>query len=797
MPNRPTRSSLVPLLLLASVCRVAPAQQVGADWSPSAPALELATEEVGALPPSVRATPLEGGRWRLRVALASRVRAENVALAGGFNGWSQTEHPMKRGADGRWSVELDVPSGVWSYKFVVDGARWIADPDNPDREPDGFGAENAVLRLGALGRPDALEGERGDGEVVTVALEHDPGRSLYLQRTGDRALVRYRTLDGDVDAVTLEVEPDGSYPMVDAGRSGAFRLWQVEVPLAEAKLRYGFVLVDGGERASDPRLHVLDPDALLEFTTPDWAKNATWYQVFAERFRNGDPSNDPPRTRPWTSDWDVPAEWEGADGQTFWEYYVFQRMYGGDLAGVRDQLDHIQSLGVDALYFNPIFAAEGSHKYNATDYRHIDPGFGAGEDLAEATRGEDLKDPSTWVWTPSDRLFLELLAECKARGIRVVLDGVFNHVGVRHPAFVDVRESGEDSRFADWFEILSFEPFRYAGWAGFGELPVFAKNADGLASAEVEQHVFDVTRRWMDPDGDGDPSDGIDGWRLDVPMEIAMPFWERWRVVVKSANPDAYITGEVWDRADTWLDGKRFDAVMNYQFAETAIEWIGNDRDKITASEADRRLAELRLAYPREATYAMMNLVDSHDTDRLVSMLKNPDRSYDRENRVQDGSPYDGSKPDPVHYRRARLVALLQMTYVGAPMVYYGDEVGMWGADDPVNRKPMLWADVGEYANDDDRVDAEHLAHYRAVGMLRREHAALRVGSFRTLRTDDDADLWVFERALGEEALVVALNAGSAPAALSEETLDGVEVLFGELDDGRVPPIAGVVLRRR
>ncbi|MEM7518848.1 MAG: alpha-amylase family glycosyl hydrolase, partial [Planctomycetota bacterium] len=144
-----------------------------------------------------------------------------------------------------------------------------------------------------------------------------------------------------------------------------------------------------------------------------------------------------------------------------------------------------------------------------------------------------------------------ILAECKARGIRVVLDGVFNHVGVRHPAFVDVRESGEDSRFADWFEILSFEPFRYAGWAGFGELPVFAKNADGLASAEVEQHVFDVTRRWMDPDGDGDPSDGIDGWRLDVPMEIAMPFWERWRVVVKSANPDAYITGEVWDRADT------------------------------------------------------------------------------------------------------------------------------------------------------------------------------------------------------------------------------------------------------
>ena len=231
----------------------------------------------------------------------------------------------------------------------------------------------------------------------------------------------------------------------------------------------------------------------------------------------------------------------------------------------------------------------------------------------------------------------------------------------------------------------------------------------------------------MDPNGDGDPSDGIDGWRLDVPMEVAMPFWDRWCAHVKSINPDAYLTGEVWDRADAWVNGERFDAVMNYVFARAAIEWIGHDRRKITASELDRRLSELRLAYPLETTQCMMNLADSHDTDRLVSMMLNPDRGYDQENREQTNRGYDNSKPGEVHYRRARLMALLQMTYIGAPMIYYGDEVGMWGPDDPSNRKPMLWKDLQPYAKSrENRVDEEHLDHYRRLGALRRENPALR-----------------------------------------------------------------------
>ena len=159
-------------------------------------------------------------------------------------------------------------------------------------------------------------------------------------------------------------------------------------------------------------------------------------------------------------------------------------------------------------------------------------------------------------------------------------------MGTAHPAFVDVRANGRESRYADWFDITSWEPFAYEGWAGFGELPAFRKDqTHGLASETARRHIYDITRRWMDPDGDGDPSDGIDGWRLDVPNDVPMAFWYDWCDFVRSINPDAYITGEIWSRADEWLDGRSFDAVMNYQFAEPALAWIGNKDKRIPPSE--------------------------------------------------------------------------------------------------------------------------------------------------------------------------------------------------------------------
>jgi len=280
-----------------------------------------------------------------------------------------------------------------------------------------------------------------------------------------------------------------------------------------------------------------------------------------------------------------------------------------------------------------------------------------------------------------------------------------------------------------------------------------------------------------------------------------MGFWREWRRLVKSINPDAYITGEIWQRADAWLDGTTFDAVMNYPFADAAIAWIGHRARKIPPSEFDRRLAELRMAYPAEVSFVLQNLLDSHDTDRIASMLANPDRAYDEGNRPQDGAVgYDGSKPGPEIWRKVRLLALLQATYVGAPMVWNGAEAGMWGADDPTNRKPLLWEDLEPYDHPDDRVDRDLLDRYRQVFSMRAKWPALRTGSFRTLLVDDERDLWVFERADADARIVVALNASERDATieLPGPTGGAIDALGGAdlsaLPSLVVPAVGGTVI---
>jgi glycosidase len=520
-----------------------------------------------------------------------------------------------------------------------------------------------------------------------------------------------------------------------------------------------------------------------------------------DRFRNGDPSNDPNGTIPWDHDWYQPFGSEGKDGQTFYRHYVFSRFAGGDLQGLQDRLPYLRDLGVNALYLMPMFQASTPHKYNATSFIHVDEHFGTTGDYAPAEAKEDLLDPATWTFTPTDRRFLAFIREAKRMGFRVVIDGVFNHCGTNHPAFRDLKVHGQSSRYADWFDITSWDPFAYEAWWGFSELPVFRKDPDtGLASASVRQHIFDVTRRWMDPDGDGDPSDGIDGWRLDVPNEVPLPFWHEWCALVRRINPQAYVVGEIWERADQWLDGRAFDAVMNYEFAKPAIAWVIDRREKITASEFDRRLAELRMAYAPECSYAMMNLLDSHDTDRIASMARNPDRKYNHLNREQEGNPYDAGRPGEEDRARQRLLALLQMTYVGAPMVYYGDEAGMWGSNDPNNRRPMLWDDLPPNWNPQERLDAAMREHYRTVIGLRRSLPALRTGSYRTVLADDAQDVLAFVREKDGQRVVVALNASTKPATVSLPVDGAFRDAFGAPapgDDGlrrvTVPPLGGRV----
>ena len=791
----------------ASACVLAaPVLSAVPDWPPDVPLVLPDPEAPRVEPPdSIRIEPVGERRFRCSFLVVAE-DAQSVALVGSFNGWNANATPMAHAPMGRggphgFEVTLELPEGEHTYKFAVDET-WIADPENDVALPDGYGGRNSVLALGAFAVRGGTGAELGDGRFDHAGLAHDPGSVRFLQRAGERRWsLRLRTWAADVERVELAVEGAEPAAMAHVLRTARFDWWELSLDVHEEADAYTFLLHDGSELARHPEVFSLAAAPSAAFTTPDWAKEAVWYQIMLDRFRSGDSENDPPGVHEWTSEWYAPSKAERRTGQSFYRYDVFQRLYGGDLAGLRESLDYLSELGITALYLNPIFQASTHHKYNATNFLHVDEHFGAGDDYAAAEAAEDLLDPSTWTFTETDRLFLDFVKEAKSRGIRVVLDGVFNHVGTLHPAFRDVQEKGAESRFADWFSIRSFEPFEYEGWAGFGELPVFAKTATGFASDEVKQHIFDVTRRWMDPDGDGDPSDGIDGWRLDVPNEVAQPFWEEWRALVKSINPDALICGEIWQRAESWLDGRTFDAVMNYPFAEVAVEWIGHRQRKITASEADRRLAELRLAYPGQVTAVLWNLVDSHDTDRLVSQLLNPDRDYDRENREQENPDYDASKPSPDLFARARLIALLQMTYVGAPVVYYGDEIGMWGSDDPNNRKPMVWEHLGRFDDRQQRVDKAHLAFYRDAIALRQAHPALRTGSFRTVLVDDDADVWAFVRESADEQCLVVLNASDTKRTVELEQLgDGWELVFGEADGepdrARVPGVSGSVWRR-
>lgn len=546
-----------------------------------------------------------------------------------------------------------------------------------------------------------------------------------------------------------------------------------------------------------------EPVKAKEFV-PDWAKDAIWYQIFPERFRNGDPSNDPTkedirgafphapslpwRVHPWTSDWYARQDYEEDTSVPFHDL-LQRRRYGGDLQGIIDKLDYLQNLGINAVYLNPVFDSPSMHKYDGKSFHHIDPNFGPdpeGDRRLIAT--EDPNNPETWVWTSADKLMLELIRQCHARGIRVIFDGVFNHMGLGSWPFVDVIEKQQDSPYAGWFTVNSWRDekkgtkFDYEGWFGHKTLPEFREDEEGIV-AGPRDYIFAATRRWMDPDGDGDPSDGIDGWRLDVAFCVAHPFWKKWRTVVKSVNPEAYITAELIDpvpKLKPYLQGDEFDAVMNYNFAFASSDYFADEKTRISTTEFDRRLRELREAFPPGVAEVQQNLFGSHDTDRIGSHIVNRDKehasdwaAYFNFSKVQNGQ-YDPRKPTPKELESQKLFAVLQMTYVGAPMIYYGDEVGMWGANDPDCRKPMVWEDLvyepeatlpdGSKRDRPDTVEVNHdlLEYYRRLIALRRELPALRRGSFETVRIDDERQLYGFRRKLGSEEVLVVLNNSNA-----------------------------------
>ena len=690
---------------------------------------------------------------------------------------SWDENYGKDGAPGGDNIALVVPEGGAAVTFTFnDTTKQIRDSINNPPNP-GL-----------------------DGDVWWDGLGHDSRDSLYRTpwgavTQGTQVRLRFRTYAGDVEGVGVRVVDSinggaTTYTMTKVATVPAapfsYDFWEVTVgaPPARREVQlYTFGAVDGdkivyygddaaadggwGAASATPpanpyNIYVYDAG----YTTPDWARNATIYQIFPDRFRNGDATNDST-----AADWFYPAErghawpivpWntivpdpEPYDPSNAWWNTYSSTFYGGDLRGVIDKLDYLQSFGVNTLYFNPIFDSPSNHRYDGRDYMTIAPSLG---DLA---------------------LFRELDAATEARGMKIVLDLVPNHVSSdsiyfdrfgRHPE-VGACES-VDSPYRSWFYFKPASPAgsgvcagdtTYEAWFGVVTLPK-VNTTDNDAVREFWLRDADaVVKYWL--------AQGADGYRVDVANEIAPSFFEEWRPILRAADPEVQTYSETWGESDVrpMVLGDKFDSTMNYRFATALLSFLRDtpfsDGDgnlgltPLKPSEFEAALRAIQEDYPEPAWATAMNLLDSHDTNRAVIKLDHDGIAGTGADRVPVNGFTDGKT-------RLKTVALLQFTLPGAPTVYYGDEVGLAGfgsdvpRDDPYNRQPYPWADAAGYGALPEwrKADAGLLAVYQQLGTMRSQYSFLRTGSFDTLLTDDVANVLAYGRQNEDGVAVVIVN---------------------------------------
>jgi len=549
---------------------------------------------------------------------------------------------------------------------------------------------------------------------LTAAVEHkarppyayplDGGTLRVVVRAGKGLLRTVTAVYGDrygplEDGETVALQPAGS----DADSD----YFLGELTLRPPRFRYAFLLDDGtgpvwfsetGFSSTPPKTgHFVYPyiNAADLYDVPDWLVDGVVYQIFPERFANGNPANDPPGVRPWRDD--RPAA---------------RSFYGGDLEGIIQRLPHLEELGVTVLYLTPAFASPSNHKYDTTDYYRIDPHFGD-----EAT-------------------LRELVQQCHARGIRVMLDAVFNHSDFDFFAFRDVRERGRESPYADWFHIHGF-PVRTK------PTPNYETFANGISSMPklrtetpaVREYLLGVARYWIE-------ACDIDGWRIDVANEVDHAFWRELRRTVRAVKPDAAVVGEIWHDALPWLLGDQFDGVTNYPLREACLDFFA--RGRIGADGFAQALVRNLLAYPRPALMGSWNLLGSHDTERFLTACGGD-------------------------ARKAALAAVFTMTWVGAPLVYYGDEIGMEGGNDPDCRRPMSW--------DRSRWNEPLFRLYKRLVGLRRGIPALRRGDARIVYADPATNVVAYWRgfAAGSGAVDDGQDGvGAAPSPGAADPTPGV-----------------------
>ncbi len=651
-----------------------------------------------------------------------------------------------------------------------------------------------------------------DNDVWWDGVRHDSRDTLYrtpggVVPAGTPVTLRLRTYHDDVSSVKLRLYSVNAgaaqlLPMtkvasgVSCYQQTAYTCdyWAYQVSSATPdNLWYRFLVTDGTKTvyyadntpALDGGLGAVTAGPVDQsyalmfsvpgFSSPAWARDAVVYQIFPDRFRNGRANNDPATgdTRyadpvldlPWST---LPEgycrNYAGATATTCPTRYgppqspdgkeiPRGRDYeGGDLKGIDQQLDYLRALGINTLYLNPIADSGSDHGYDTQDYTKVDPYFGTQKD------------------------FDNLVKHAKTLGVRIVLDGVFNHMSSDSPFFdryhhyatVGACES-VDSPWRSWFTFSAQaggpcagpagpNTMTYAGWFGFDSIPVLTKT-----NAQVQAYFLTaptaITKLWLQA--------GANGWRMDVAGDASFPagYWETFRSVVKATKPDALTVSETWQKDSTllrMLRGDRFDTTMNYRFRDAVLglltpqsfdsKGFADSGQQITPSQFQARMESQREDYPAAAYTTLMNLLDSHDTERLLWTLTQG--TYDRAGRENPAAMAVGKQ-------RVRLASLIQFTVPGMPTVYYGDEVGVTGADDPDDRRAYPWSDLGGSP------DMALYQHYQALAAARAADPALTAGDLRFLLADDAAGTIAYGRNTSSRAALVALNVSGSPRTLT------------------------------
>ena len=587
---------------------------------------------------------------------------------------------------------------------------------------------------------------------------------------------RFRTAKDDVDRVGLVTSAD-TYVMEKECTQGEFDYYTFETRLGEEPFRYCFEVQSGTEKyyygrcgISREILEYYNFVVVPGFSTPDWAKGAVMYQIFTDRFYNGDKSNDVE-----TNEYYYIGDY--SQRVTNWDKYPanmgVREFYGGDLQGVMDKLDYLQDLGVEVVYFNPLFVSPSNHKYDIQDYDYIDPHYGkivddGGEVLpngvTDNSQATKYKKRTTGLKNleASNELFIKLVEELHRRGMKVILDGVFNHCGsfnkwMDRERIYEGEEDYEpgayvsaDSPYRSYFRFFKEGPENwpyngnYDGWWGHDTLP----KLNYEDSVKLENYILYIGRKWVSPPYN------VDGWRLDVAADLGRSneynhdFWKKFRTAVKDANPSALILAEHYGDPSDWLKGDEWDTVMNYDAFMEPITWFLTGMEKHSDEAREELLGNIdnfigSMAHHMSnmltpSLQVAMNELSNHDHSRFLT------RTNHMVGRVEHLGPEAAN--EYVNKAVMREAVVMQMTWVGAPTIYYGDEAGVCGFTDPDNRRTYPWG----------REDHELIAFHKEAIRIHKEHPALRTGSLKILSGEEN--VLSYARFKGNDRIVIVIN---------------------------------------